>query len=294
MLGKVDLKSHQVTTIAGTGVQAQGGRFGAPIEQLRPRTTALNSPWALWIHDKNLYIAMAGPHQIWIMPLGESTIGPYAGNGAEDIVDGPLLPKQNYVPNYSSFAQPSGLSSDGTWLYVADSEGSSIRAVPFDPKGKVRTVIGTSHLGGGRLFMFGDVDGKGKAAKLQHCLDVVYHDGKLYVADTYNHKIKVIDLKTEECKTLAGTGKPGRDDAANGVSATFFEPTGLAFAGGKLYVADTNNHLIRVIDLAHQNAVTTLPIAGLNAPEPKAPTAAAPKKPDFSDTKQVKVERAIL
>jgi hypothetical protein len=78
------------------------------------------------------------------------------------------------------------------------------------------------------------------------------------------------------------------------VSATFFEPTGLAFAGGKLYVADTNNHLIRVIDLAHQNAVTTLPIAGLTAPEPKAPTAAAPKKPDFSDTKQVKVERAIL
>ena len=55
--------------------------------------TAINSPWALWIHQGDLYIAMAGPHQIWRMPLTEKEIGPYAGNGREDIVDGPLLPR---------------------------------------------------------------------------------------------------------------------------------------------------------------------------------------------------------
>ena len=97
-----------------------------------PKKTEINSPWALWIHDKNLYIAMAGPHQIWKMPLDESEIGPYAGNGREDIVDGPLLPREPYEEGFASFAQPSGLTSDGEWLYVADSEGSSIRAVPFD------------------------------------------------------------------------------------------------------------------------------------------------------------------
>ena len=51
---------------------------------------------------------MAGPHQIWKMPLDEREIGPYAGNGREDIVDGPLLPRVPYDARYSSFAQPSG------------------------------------------------------------------------------------------------------------------------------------------------------------------------------------------
>ena len=94
--------------------------------------TALNSPWALYIHGKDLYIAMAGSHQIWKMTLDETAIGVYAGNGVEDIIDGPLAPRQPYQPGFASFAQPSGLASDGTWLYVADAEGSSIRAVPFD------------------------------------------------------------------------------------------------------------------------------------------------------------------
>src|SRR6185312_978681 len=126
----------------------------------KPRATGLNSPWALWIHKQDLYIAMAGFHQIWKMPLDESEIGPYAGNAREDIVDGPLLPKAPFQGGASSFAQPSGLSSDGTWLYVADSEGSSIRKVPLKVGTlEVDTVIGTSHLAINRLFTFGDRDG---------------------------------------------------------------------------------------------------------------------------------------
>ena len=54
---------------------------------------------------------MAGSHQIWKMPLGKAgEIGPFAGNGREDIVDGPHLPAQPYEPGFASFAQPSGLS----------------------------------------------------------------------------------------------------------------------------------------------------------------------------------------
>src|SRR5690606_25388216 len=117
------------------------------------------SPWALVVHDKTLYIAMAGPHQIWKMTLDGKEIGPYAGNGREDITDGPLLPSVPYELGYSSFAQPSGLSSDGTWIYVADSEGSSVRAVPLNPRAKVKTIIGTAHLPRARLFEFGDIDG---------------------------------------------------------------------------------------------------------------------------------------
>ena len=80
---------------------------------------------------------------------------------------------------------------------------------------------------------------------MQHCLEVVYHDGIVYVADTYNNKIKAIDAKSGFTKTIAGTGKHGNGDDP----AEFREPAGLAYAAGKLYVADTNNHLIRTIDL---------------------------------------------
>ena len=99
-----------------------------------------------------------------------------------------------------------------------------------------------------------------RTAKLQHCLEVVHAKGKLYVADTYNHKIKVVDAKTGETKTIAGTGKPGSSDEP----AMFHEPAGLAFAKDKLYIADTNNHLMRTLDLA-TGKVTTLAIAGLAA-----------------------------
>ena len=282
LLRKVDLQQKQVTTIAGTGVQARGG---PPARSARwsgkPDKSALNSPWALYVHETDLYIAMAGPHQIWSMQLNESKIGPYAGNGREDIVDGSLLPRVIGQSGYASFAQPSGLASDGTWLYVADSEGSSIRAVPFDRSKRVGTVIGTSDLPGARLFTFGDRDGQGRVrllvppdqfrgqidqfagALLQHPLGVVFYDGLLYVADTYNNKIKVIDPEEQTCQTLSGSGESGAGDDP----AQFDEPAGITAAAGKLYVADTNNHQIRVIDLADGNRVSTLKIAGLTPPE---------------------------
>jgi thiol-disulfide isomerase/thioredoxin len=282
LLRKIDLKAQKVTTIAGVGTQGRNAwpgldpeaRFAAPASLPErfvgpPKTTGLNSPWALWVHGADLYIAMAGPHQIWKMPLDESEIGPYAGNGREDIVDGRLLPRQPYQQGYSAFAQPSGLASDGKRLYVADSEGSSIRSVPFDPTEEVTTLVGTSNLPQARLFTFGDVDGTGADVLLQHALGLVYDQGTLYLADTYNNKIKALDVKSTEVRTIAGDRKPGSSDDPG----RFDEPAGISLAAGKLYVADTNNHRIRTITLdGHQ--VATLEIQGL-AP-PKKPREKAP------------------
>jgi thiol-disulfide isomerase/thioredoxin len=252
LIRKVDLIKKAVYTLAGTGHQSPVAlriAFGA-----KPRNIPLSSPWALCIQGGDLYIAMAGLHQIWKTSLDASGIGVYAGNGTEDIVDGPLSPNRPYQPGYASFAQPSGLTSDGAWLYVADAEGSSIRAVPFNHRQEVRTVVGTARLPQARLFTFGDVDGPASRVLLQHPLGIVFHDGKLYIADTYNNKIKVIDPQSGETHTLAGSGKAeyAEDPPA------FNNPSGLSYAAGKLFVADTNNHAIRVIDLNHGNAVSTL------------------------------------
>jgi DNA-binding beta-propeller fold protein YncE len=239
---QLDLGKLTVQTIAGIGKQDRIDRvLGGPA-----RETGLNSPWDLLLHEKKLFIAMAGHHQIWTLDLQKNRVEPFAGDGRENIGDG--------VPGQAHFAQPSGLATDGKTLWVADSETSSIRALPIQGGGIVKTLVGLG------LFDFGDVEGVGKQVRLQHALGVAYKDGKLYVADTYNSKIKILDPATRTCTTFVGEGggKTG--------SSTFSEPGGLSFAGNKLYVADTNGHRIRVVDLTTR-AVTTLTLQGVEAPK---------------------------
>lgn len=299
LIRRANLRTGQVDTIAGTGVQADSPWPGWNLREPDalpdrwvgpPKTTALNSPWSLLYHQNSLYIAMAGPHQIWRWDPAANEIGPYAGNGREDIVDGKLLPREPYdvgsaEAQFSAFAQPSGLATDGHWLYVADSEGSSIRAVPFEPSQLVRTVVGTNKLPGGRLFEFGDRDGKREEVLMQHPLGVAYHEGKIYVADTYNNKIRVVDAASGDTQTFAGNGTPGNQDEP----AQFDEPTGVSVTGKALYVADTNNHLIRRIDLVTRK-VSTLAIEGLEPP----PRKAVPREPDLSDAVVRRLEPQVV
>jgi sugar lactone lactonase YvrE len=242
----VDLATGDVVTVAGTGEQLMGERIGGPALQTR-----LSSPWDLELLDGVLYVAMAGTHQIWSMRLGGTTIRPHTGNGREALEDGPLAE--------ASMNQPSGLTGDGRELFVADSEASAIRRIEPGPGGRITTVVGEG------LFEFGDQDGIGPPnVRLQHPIGVAWHDGVVYIADTYNHKIKRLDPDTAEVRTWLGSGEAAhRDGAAR--DAAFSEPSGLAVADGRLYIADTNNHAIRVADLS-DGTVRTLELRGLEPP----------------------------
>ncbi len=243
----LDLNNGTVKTIAGTGEQAAWRSTGGSGTK-----AALSSPWDLLLRGDDLYIAMAGPHQIWKMDLKGSKIGPYAGTGREARTDGTL--------QTSAFAQPSGLATDGKVLFIADSEISAIRGVDLPPNAKVET------LAGGDLFDFGDKDGFGDRVRLQHPLGLDFKDNLLYIADTYNSKIKTLDPQTGQVSTWLG-GKGDKD----GGDPKFYEPGGLSFAGDKLFVADTNNHKIRVVDLKTKSA-TTLKFDGLPLPKPAEPS----------------------
>ena len=242
LIRRVDLKSRVVETIAGTGQQSREYFKSGPA-----RSVALSSPWDLQLVGRVLYIAMAGPHQIWKLDLDKNEVSTFAGSGREARLDGAL--------KEAGFAQPSGIASDGKTIYVADSESNIIRAIDI-AGGSVKTLVG------GDLFEFGDVDGTGDDVRLQHPLGLISSGDKLLIADTYNHKIKELDPKREKVATLFGTGKPGQ---ADGTPASFYEPGGLALAHDKLYVADTNNHAIRVVDLKTKQT-STLRINGLNPP----------------------------
>jgi DNA-binding beta-propeller fold protein YncE len=257
LLRIVDLKAKTVKTLAGTGQQDRRRTLVGPL-----LTTPLNSPWDLEVVGGTLFIAMAGPHQIWSHELGSDRIQNYAGSGREDIRDGSL--------ESGALAQPSGISSDGKFLYVADSEGSAIRAVPIDPKAAIKTLVGTHDLPNGQsLFKFGDIDGAGENALLQHPLGVVYHAGKVYVADAYNHKIKVYDTSEKKIDTWIGDGTAGTRLSP----ARLHEPAGMAIADGKLFIADTNNHRILTVPLdGDGSTVTEFTIEGLVPPETTRPT----------------------
>lgn len=238
----IDLSTRTVSTLAGTGSQATTFNVAG-----RGRAVALNSPWDLVYHMGTLFIAMAGSHQVWTLNVRTLEARPYAGSGREDLHDAPL--------QEAALAQPSGITMNDDLLYIADSEDSGVRSIPADGKGNVRTLVGEG------LFDFGDVDGKGDEVRLQHPIGICYHDGLLYVADTYNNKIKTIDPTTRVCRTLIGTGKSGMNDGPAG-EATLNEPCGLCFLDGILFMTDTNNHLIREWDPS-TGKVTTLQLHGM-------------------------------
>ena len=242
----IDLSSGAVETLIGLGVQA---RSYPPAPGAAPNVE-LNSPWDLELDGETLYIAMAGSHQIWQLDLVTGQAGPLAGNGREGTLNAASLD--------SELAQPSAVVlGPKDRLYFSDSESSSIRWTDISGASpKVGTLAGSDK----SLFQFGDLDGAGTGALLQHPLGIATDGELLYIADTYNSKIKTIDPESGMVTTLLGD-KHGWQDGKNPL---FYEPGGLDFVDGLLYVADTNNHAIRLIDLAAENT-TTIVLNGIEA-----------------------------
>jgi thiol-disulfide isomerase/thioredoxin len=245
LIRAIDLSSGVVTTIAGTG------ELGYPAREGPARKVGLNSPWAVQLDEGTLYVANAGSHQIVSINLDVAFVTPLVGNARESTTNGPFTSAE--------LAQPSGLAlSEQGVLYFADSESSSIRAADLASE-TVHLVVG----GDATLFEFGDEDGQGNSARLQHPLGTSIDGDTLYIADTYNSKVKRVDVRTGTVTSWLGS-TPGW---ADGMEAQFNEPGGLSFSDGLLYVADTNNHAIRVVDVA-SGGTSTLILKGAEKFDP--------------------------
>lgn len=236
-----DLATRTVSAAAGNGIMGTQ-RIPVGVHVDEPLNVSLRSPWDLEFDDQGLlHVAMAGTHQLYIFDPESGTLFVSVGNGREANLNDVSLAQ-------SELAQPSGLfyAGDGK-LYFADSESSTIRLADF-ANDLVTVVSGTT---ANSLFDYGDIDGELGTNRLQHALDVQGVDnGDLYIADTYNSRIKRIPAGETATETVVGLGGLGGYEDGDPIVAQFDEPGGLSYADGLLYVADTNNHVVRTVDLA--------------------------------------------
>ena len=227
---RVTISTGETTTALGTGVKGIG-----TADSSDPASVPISSPWALTTQGDRLYVALAGQHQIGVLDLVRTTYSVFGGDGRAGLVDGPLL--------QASFAKPLGLAQQAQTLYVADADSSAIRAIKlFDMS--VKTISGTG------LDDFGDeVGARPEEMKLQHpsSLAVEPRLAELWIADSYNGRIKVLSLRTGASRVATPEHR-------------FHEPGGLSIAAGAVWVANTNAHEIVRIDLA-DGSVRRVPVA---------------------------------
>jgi len=224
---RIKLMSGEVETIVGNG---KAGRKAVK-DQIDMRQVSLASPVGLAIRDTNLFVTVAGMNQIWRIDLENSAISWFSGSGQNTVQDGPA--------SQAGFAAPLGIVCHNENLLITDGEGSTLREVR-QRDGRVRTLVG--HMG---EFSFGFADGEGKQGRLQYPTDVLIdHNNRAWILDSFNGRLRTFDLRRGQLST------PEIDQLS--------EPRGFCLLDGHLWVANTNDHSLRKIDLKSKQSKTLL------------------------------------
>lgn len=229
-----DLATREVTTLLGNGLPGDSASF-----KVSGRSGPLGFPEGLALHENDLYISRSGAGQIWKCDLRTEVAERIAGTPQPGFSDG--------AADDARLAQPLGMVSDKTGiLFFTDGQSSSVRALE---DGKVHTVSGKG------LFDFGYEDGKRDAVAFARPAGMCMYDEELYIADSFNHCIRVFDPFKLRSSTIAGGSGPGHSDARGG-DAQFFLPTDVAEMNGVLYIADSGNRSVRTLDLETKRTST--------------------------------------
>jgi len=191
----------------------------------------------------NLYICDTGNHTIRKIVISTGEVTTIAGKpGYKGSTDG--------IGSEARFYSPSGLTTDGTNLYIADTLNSTIRKIVI-ASGEVTTIAGLHQ-------SQGSSDGIGSTARFFRPEGITTDGTNLYIADTLNNTIRKIVIASVEVTTIAGvSGSSGSTDGI-GSDARFYSPSGLTTDGTNLYIIDYENDAIRkiVIDTAEVSTIT--------------------------------------
>jgi hypothetical protein len=228
LIRKIDFKNQTVTNLAGNLEHKY-----IPVKKGIAAEIALHTPLDLFLHKNKLYIAMGGLHQIWRLDLRDNEIEVFCGSGFQQLIDGPLLTAALALPTSIFF-------DEEDTLFFTEGENSSLRYIQNN---HVQTLIGKG------IFEHGDSDGEAATAALQFPQALIGRGNKIYIADTFNHKIKVFDKVQKQIITLIGNGKKDNKNST-GLLSEIAVPSGLALFENFLFFTDTYNSCVKKYDFA--------------------------------------------
>lgn len=212
----------------------------------QPSHAVQTSDGTLYILDqRNQSVRKVSPAGVISAAVGTSTCDPFAPGGFSGDGGDPLLAEIS-MPTGGAPPPGGGLALDSEErLYISDTLNHRIRRVDFDLN-IIETVVGNGTSG------FAGDGGDPLLASLNGPMDIEFGpNGKLYIADEHNHRVRVVDFAKNTINTIAGSGVQGYSgDGGAALDASFDRPRGIAFDhDGNLYIADTWNHRIRRVDL---------------------------------------------
>lgn len=210
-------------------------------------TATFNLPTAVTIYKDSIYVADTGNNSIRKIDISSGVVTLIAGSttglaGSVDALNG----------TDAKFNQPTGITTDGTNLYVADSANNTIRKIVIST-GSVTTLAGTATVAG-------FADSIGTAASFNQPARITTDGSQLYVTDFRNGTIRKIVIATGAVTTLAGSARNLGNVNDSGSAARFNQPNGITTDGANLYVIDTFYNSIRKIQISDGSTTTiTLP-----------------------------------
>jgi hypothetical protein len=232
---QIVIATGAVTTLAGSP-----GMFGSTDDI--GAAARFSAPNGITSDGTNLYVADTHSQTIRKIVIASGAVTTLAGSPG-------LIGSTDATGAAARFNFPNGITTDGTNVYVADSNNQTIRKVVI-ASGVVTTLAGTA-------LTPGSIDGTGAAARFKYPQGITINGVNLYVADTINGTIRQIVIASGAVTTLAGTAGPAGSVDGIGAAARFNSPYGIVSDGTSLYLTDQSNYTLRKIVIA-TGAVTTL------------------------------------
>jgi hypothetical protein len=231
---KIVIATNVVTTFAGANGESGITNGASGIARF-------NAPEGLSINGGNLYVADSGNHTIRKIVLSSGEVSSFAGTAG--------MPGVSEGTTTAKFRNPTGITNDGTNLYVTDKSNHTIRQIVL-ATGVVSTLTGIAGTPG-------SATGAAGIAQFNEPSGITNDGTNLYVADKNNNAIRKILISTKVTSPLAGdVTSPGKDNGI-GINARFNKPTGITINNMDLYVTDSSNHTIRKVTTGN-GTVTTI------------------------------------
>jgi sugar lactone lactonase YvrE len=256
---KVKIDTGEVTTLAGLAGVSGVADTASGVQ------ATFNYPTGITTDGTNLYVTDSSSNTIRKITIASGVVSTVAGSsaaaaGLSDSVFVPSLEEEGklVIDNTTArFWQPSGITTDGSNLYVADSFNNAIRKITI-ASGVVSTLAGSNmaqHGMADSVVIPSPVDSSiliydGTTARFWQPVGITTDGSNLYVTDTVNNSIRKILIATGRVITLAAAssaGAPGTTDSSDGWLAKFNHPRGITTDGTSLYVSDSLNKTIRKI-----------------------------------------------